>query len=97
MIKIEIDRDYAIIANQRVERPENVVPGDWLDFFDAAVSPVDYQEAFEEGAESVHDEVADEISQLEGENADLKEEIRSLENEVENLELEIERLGGEVE
>lgn len=52
-IPIETERDWVRIAGQIVYRPENVVPGDWLSFWDAAVSPVDYQEAFDEGVESV--------------------------------------------
>lgn len=52
-IPVEIERDWVRIAGQTVYRPENIVPGDWLSFWDAAVSPVDYQEAFDEGVESV--------------------------------------------
>lgn len=52
-LKIEIERDWVRIAGQTVYRPENIAPGDWLSFWDAAVSPVDYQEAFDEGVESV--------------------------------------------
>lgn len=48
-----IERDYAIIFNQRIERPENMVPGDWFDAWQAFTDPVNHQEAFEAGAESV--------------------------------------------
>jgi peptidoglycan hydrolase CwlO-like protein len=92
-----IESDYAVIFGQRIERPENMVPGDWLSFWDAAVSPVDYQDAFEEGMESVSGEWEKQVSDLEEEVNDLRSEVRDLENEVENLEMEIERLGGSVE
>lgn len=91
-IPIEIERDWVRIAGQTVYRPENIVPGDWLSFWDDAVSPVDYQEAFDEGAESVENGLAEEIKGLEDENAELRSEISDLENEIDNLEMEIEQI-----
>jgi chromosome segregation ATPase len=99
-LKIEIERDWVKIEGQVVYRPERVMLGDWLSFWDAAVSPVNYQEAFEAGVESVNSEVEDlegTIEDLRGEISDLNSEISDLENEVDNLEMEIERLGGSVE
>jgi hypothetical protein len=52
-LKIEIERDWVKIEGQVIYRPERVILGDWLSFWDAAVSPVNYQEAFEAGVESV--------------------------------------------
>jgi hypothetical protein len=52
-LKIEIERDWVKIEGQVIYRPERVILGDWLLFWDAAVSPVNYQEAFEAGVESV--------------------------------------------
>jgi chromosome segregation ATPase len=96
-LKIEIERDWVKIEGQVIYRPERVILGDWLSFWDAAVSPVNYQDAFEAGVESVSGELEEQISDLEEEVNDLRSEVRDLENEVENLEMEIERLGGSVE
>jgi hypothetical protein len=96
-LKIEIERDWVKIEGQVIYRPERVILGDWLSFWDAAVSPVNYQEAFEAGVESVSGEWEKQVSGLEEEVNDLRSEISDLENEVENLETEIERLGGSVE
>jgi hypothetical protein len=52
-LKIEIERDWIKIEGQVIYRPERVILGDWLSFWDAAVSPVNYQEAFEAGVKSV--------------------------------------------
>jgi chromosome segregation ATPase len=95
-LKIEIERDWVKIEGQVIYRPERVILGDWLSFWDAAVSPVNYQEAFEAGVESVSGEWEKQVSDLEEEVNDLRSEVRDLENEVENLETEIENLKGGV-
>lgn len=61
-IRIEIERDYVKIEGQTVFRPERIVPGLWLSFWDSAVSPVDYQGAFDEGVDSVKKDYDDGFS-----------------------------------
>lgn len=80
-----IERDFAIVFNQRIDRPENMVPGDWYSKWQAFTDPVNYQEAFDEGVESVENELAEEIKDLEDENAELRSEISDLENEIERI------------
>lgn len=57
-IPIEIERDWVRIAGQTVYRPENIVPGDWLEAFDKLNGETaeeaylrGYEEGFAEGME----------------------------------------------
>lgn len=52
-----IERDYVLFLKYRIDRPENMVPGDWLAMWDRFENPVNYQEAFEAGVESVKEKV----------------------------------------
>lgn len=94
---ITIERDFVICFGTRVERPERLVPGDWLSLWDRFENPVDYQEAFEAGVESVSSELEEQVSDLEEEVNDLRGEVRSLERELEDANWKIERLEGAVE
>lgn len=100
-IKIKVERDYITIDGQTVYRPENIIPGDWLEFFDRLTDPdlvrnSDLEKELEEAKAEIKDlETAN--WGLEDEVTELRDENRDLENHVENLELEIERLGEGVE